>query len=155
MNDDWRVKTVVAGVSALAFLCVPSSGWGTEAERGIHVQKDRSLVLSGSEGVVTRGLDPTGGPEVELKFGDTLVFGQLVITGVASQAEILIGRQELVTVSEHSAVRIMEGHSGTPSLNIDEGTIRVAVVESRLNTGESMKVKTASTEATSHGGCFR
>ncbi|MCA9466654.1 MAG: hypothetical protein KC643_14605, partial [Nitrospira sp.] len=155
MNDDWRVKTVVAGVSALAFLCVPSSGWGTETERGIHVQKDRSLVLSGSEGVVTRGLDPTGGPEVELKFGDTLVFGQLVITGVASQAEILIGRQELVTVSEHSAVRIMEGHSGTPSLNIDEGTIRVAVVESRLNTGESMKVKTASTEATSHGGVFQ
>lgn len=132
----------------------PSAGWSGDAERGIRVEQDRQLVLSGLQGHV-RTVSPNGlEKERTLNFGEALRYGDQIRTGLQSRAEILIGQQELVTLEEGSSMRINKTAEGTPIVEMQEGTVRLAVAQSKLASGEQVSVQTLSTRALSSGGIF-
>jgi hypothetical protein len=133
----------------------PSAVWADDAERGIRVEQDRRLVLSGLQGRA-RTVSPNGlEKEQTLNFGEVLRYGDQILTGSQSRAEILIGQQELVTLEEGSSVRINKSAEGTPVVEMQEGTVRLAVAQSKLASDEQVSVQTLSSRAHTSGGIFQ
>ena len=143
------------GFIAVSILC-PVPGWTADSQRGIKVEADRPLVLSGRQGEV-RSDSPSDQPtERGLQFGETLRFGEQIRTGPQSRAEILIGHQEVVTLEEKSSVRITTDETnGSPVIDIQNGTVRLAVAASQLAAQEQVSLRTPFTRAVTRGGVFR
>ena len=129
-------------------------GWAEDdLERGIQVAPDRQIVIAGLQGQVTSPDKLDQGPT--LNFGDALRYGDQVQTGVDGRAEILIGRQEVVTLEQDTLARLHPPTNGTSLIELQEGTARVAVATGQLETQEQVSVKTGSTLALTKGGIFR
>lgn len=140
---------------AITIVC-PDPGWSADPQRGIKVEADRLLVLSGLQGNVRSG-SPSDRPTGRgLQFGENLLFGDQIFTGPQSRAEILIGHQEVVTMEEESSVRITTDETnGTPIIDIQNGIVRLAVAGSQLAPHEQMSVRTPFSRAVTRGGVFR
>jgi hypothetical protein len=89
-----------------------------------------------------------------LNFGEALRYGDQILTGSQSRAEILIGQQELVTLSEGTSVSINKTAEGVPVVEVQEGTVRLAVAQSKLAPNEQVSLQTLSTKAITSGGIF-
>ncbi len=125
-----------------------------ETERGIRIEADRPIILSGMEGQVqaedSQGLlQPTA-----LKFGDPLQIGDRVHTGDQSRAELLVGHGELVTMGEQTTVNIQPNSSTGSVMELEKGTIRVAVAESQLTGEEKVSIQVHGARAHTRSGIF-
>lgn len=140
---------------AVSIVC-PVSGWTADSQRGIKVEADRPLVLSGLQGEVRTDFSRDKLNERRLQFGEALRLGEHIFTGPQSRAEILIGQQEVVTIEEESSVRITtDERNGSPIIDLQNGTARLAVAESQLTEHELVSMRTPFSRATTRGGVFR
>ncbi len=130
------------------------SSQAADTERGIRVEADRPITLSGLEGQVQTGDSQGLVQSTALHFGDTLQIGDRVHTGQQSRAELLVGHGELVTLGEQTTVKIRPGTSAGNVVEMEEGTIRVAVAESQLSAEETVSVQVQSTRAHTRSGIF-
>lgn len=153
MNHKPLLVNLVHGMLAASLFCA-SPGWGGDPQRGIQVTGDRPLVLSGLQGNVQAASQASHSSTRGLQFGDTLHYGDQLVTGAQSRAEILIGQQELVALEENASVRISPESDGIPVVHVQSGTVRFAVAESQLASNEQVTVQTPSTKALTRGGVF-
>lgn len=144
---------LVYGILSASLFCA-STGWSADPQRGIQVTVDRPLVLSGLQGNVRVESQATQSSSRGLQFGETLQYGDQLVTGPQSRAEILIGQQELVTLQENASVQISPESHGMPVIHLQNGAIRLAVAGSKLPTNEQVTVQTPSTKALTRGGVF-
>ncbi|MGD9850870.1 MAG: FecR domain-containing protein [Nitrospirales bacterium] len=144
---------LIHGILAGSLFCA-SPGWSADPQRGIQVTGDRPLVLSGIRGNVQAASLASQSSIRGIQFGDTLQYGDQLVTGPQSRAEILIGQQELVTLEENASVRIFPESHGMPVVHLQNGAVRLAVAESQLALNEQVTVQTPSTKAMTRGGVF-
>ena len=153
MNHKSLSVYLVYGILSVSLFCA-SPGWSADPQRGIQVTGDRPLVLSGLQGNLQVKSQATQSSSRGLQFGETLQFGDQLVTGPQSRAEVLIGQQELVTLQENASVQISPESNGMPVVHLQNGTIRLAVAESQLAPNEQVTVQTPSTKALTRGGVF-
>jgi len=87
---------------------------------------------------VARTATPDGAP---LKVKDNVFVRDLVTTGQQSKAQLLLGGKATVTMREQSALRITEV-PGVSTVEITDGTLKLAVIKDRMKAGERIDVKT-------------
>jgi hypothetical protein len=110
-----------------------SSVLGTAAPPRPHA------VVAGMQGTASFGENASATTPV--RFHDALPLGELLRTGSGSVVEILLDKQALVTVHEHSGVRVLETGSGALTVHISDGAVSVAVA--RAGTGLTLQTPTA------------
>ena len=87
---------------------------------------------------VARTATPDGSP---LKVKDNVFVRDLVTTGQQSKAQLLLARKATVTMREQSALRITEV-PGVSTVEITDGTLKLAVIKDRMKVGERIDVRT-------------
>src|SRR5436190_5640113 len=87
---------------------------------------------------VARTAAPQG---AQLKAKDDVFVRDLVTTGQQSKAQLLLAGKATVTMREQSALRITEV-PGVSTVEITDGTLKLAVIKDRMKVGERIDVKT-------------
>jgi hypothetical protein len=86
-----------------------------------------------------------------LRFHSNVYEGDVLATGPGSHAEILVGKETLVTIHEDSALKFLEGAPGTTAILLTSGSLDLAVSRA----GSAVTIHTPGATAVTWGGLIR
>src|SRR5690242_15466539 len=86
-----------------------------------------------------------------LKFRDSVYLRDEIRTGDDSRAQILLGGKALLTVREHSLVRITQVPGRVSTVTVASGRMHINVNHDRMRPGESVEVVTPNATAAIRG----
>ena len=97
-------------------------------------------VVTALSGTATVTRASVGAPRA-LKFRDEVMLQDRIITGEQSLARILLGGKAVITVRERSIVTITDSPR-ISTVDVESGTIALAVAKERMRPGESIQLRT-------------
>lgn len=126
------------GVAAI--LTLSCTLWPTLAS----AQASKAGVVTTLEGNVT--VTRVSLPPQPLKFKDDVFIDDKITTGDRSMARMLLGGKAVVTVREHSSLKITEV-PGKATIELQSGKIALAVAKEKMQPGESIELRTGNAVA--------
>ena len=139
------MRTIQRAIWLLLPLLVVGTSLTTASSEDIRAGVVASL--QGSASVARTSL-----PEPRaLKFRDDVFARDEIRTGDGSRVQILLGGKALLTVREHSLVRITEVPGGVSTVAVTSGRMHINVNHDRMRPGESVEVVTPNATAAIRG----
>ena len=126
----WRPGIIVA--AGLALVATPVAAQSTKP----------AGVITTLQGTANVQRMVAAAPQISpLKFRDPVQLEDVITTGDQSLARILLGGRAVVTVREHSSLRITDDGK-TATVAITKGGVALAVAKERMQPGERIDVRT-------------
>lgn len=147
-----RLWGVVIGVLIMTQILSPVGVWAAE-QRGIQVEANRSLLVSGLSGEAF--LARVNNQLKTLQFRDRFQAGEPLTTDGQTTAEVLIGERAVVTLGPNTAAQFTAVSMEQTTLQVTLGQVRVAAAPSGLGEQGRVTIETPTGQVQTRGGIVR
>lgn len=147
-----RPSCLVAVVLIAIQLFGPATLWALEEQRGVRIEANRRVVVSGLTGGELTAT--TAQRTAPVQFSEAVGFGDALRTGAGTTAEVLVNHQAVVTMLGESQVRLEQEGANT-IVYLTKGDVLLSVAASRLSEGQAVIIETPTARVRTTGGVLR